>query len=372
MRILALNWRDLGHPWAGGAEVCLDELTRRWVAWGHDVTVLAGAWDGCKPEELVGGVRIVRRGSRLTVYPHAALAYLAGLRREVDVILDVENAIPFFTPLYARRPRVLMVHHVHREQVFIEAGFPLDWGAYVSETWLMPAAYRRCAVVTGSASTRADLGALGFDLDRVTVVSYGLDHARFCPAGARAPEPTVLYLGRLKRYKRIDLAVRAMPQVLRACPGARLVIAGQGDTRSPLAGLVAELGLERHVRLLGLVDEAEKVRLLREAWVFTNPSMAEGWGLSVLEANACGAPAVVFDVPGLRDSVVDGETGVVVPEGDVAGYARALARLLSDDAARGRLGDAAIGWARRFDWDTSAKALLEVLSGACRRGGWSG
>ncbi len=361
MRILALNWRDLAHPLAGGAEVYIHELAKHWIAWGHDVTLLSGGFTGGKGEETVGGLKIVRRGGRLTVYPRACLEYLLRLRRECDVVLDIENGIPFFAPLYTRRPTVIVVHHVHQQQVFVEARFPLNWLAYLSETWVMPVAYRRCVFIAGTASTRDGLIRFGVAAPRIRMVPYGLDHRLYTPWGEKSPTPSILYLGRLKRYKRIDLLLRAMPEILRAFPEASLWIVGRGDAQPALERLAGDLDLSRHARFWGYVDEREKTRLLRQAWLFVNPSMNEGWGLSVLEANACGTPAVVFDVPGLRDAVLDGETGLLVPDGDVGQLCQMITLVLRDESLRHRLGQNATAWSQRFTWEQAAQSMLTIF-----------
>ncbi len=365
MKILAFNWRDITHPWAGGAEVYIHELAKRWVAWGHDVTLVCSEYPPMFPagkaEEPIDGVRILRRGGRLTVYARAFLEYVLRLRRECDVIIDIENAIPFFTPLYAGKPTVLVVHHVHEEQIFVEAGFPLNWIGYLLETRVMPLAYRHRPLITGSQSTRDDLIKLGVPYSHVRVIPYGLDHTRYQPSGDKAPTPTILYLGRLKRYKRLELLLQAMPQILGSCPNASLWIVGQGDAQAEVERLVAALGLSRQVTVWGFVDEDEKVRLLQQAWVCVNPSMIEGWGLSVLEANACGTPAVVFQVPGLRDAVLNEQTGFIVPEGDIKGFAEKISLLLKDLPLRERLSQHAIAWSQAFSWDAAARAMLTVL-----------
>ncbi len=364
MRILALNWRDLAHPWAGGAEVYIHELAKRWVAWGHEVTLVCGGYPGCKAEEIVDGVRILRRGGRFTVYGRAFLEYVLRLARKCDAILDVENGVPFFTPLYARKPTVIVVHHVHQEVLFVEAGFPLNWITYLLEAHVMPRAYRGSVFVTGTPSTREGLIALGIPPSRIRVVPYGLDHALYHPSLEKAPAPTLLYVGRLRRYKRLDLLLRAMTNILRSCQDARLWIVGAGDARVGLEGLVSQLGLSRQVTFFGFVPEQEKVRLLQQAWVVVYPSMKEGWGLSILEANACGTPAIVFDVPGLRDAVVHEQTGFVIPDGDVGGLSHKVGLILRDASRREELRQSAIAWSGRFTWDDSAGSILKLLQEA--------
>jgi glycosyltransferase involved in cell wall biosynthesis len=361
MRILVLNWRDITHPSAGGAEVYIHELAKRWAAWGHDVTLLCGGYQGCKMEETIHGLKIIRHGGKLTVYARAFFEYVRRFRNNCDVIVDVENGIPFFAPFYARKPTVVLVHHVHKEQFFVEEGFPLNWIGYILETKVMSVAYRRALCIAVSQSTKGDLIQLGIPPHRIMVVHNGIDHGLYRQSTIKSPTPTILYLGRLKQYKRLDLLLHTMPQVLQVHPDALLWIAGHGDAREKLEHLVIQLGLCQHVRFWGFVDEDIKVQLLQRAWVLVNPSMGEGWGLSVLEANACGTPAVVFDVPGLRDAVLDGRTGFVVPDGEVGSLSRRIELILGDLLLRKQLQQSAITWSQHFTWDNSARSMLAML-----------
>jgi glycosyltransferase involved in cell wall biosynthesis len=329
---------------------------------------LCAGYPGCKTKETIDGLKIIRHGRRLTVYIWAFFDYILKLRHRYDVVVDVENGIPFFSPFYVKKPTIIVVHHVHREQFFVEVGFPLNWIGYTLETKVMPVAYRHYLYVAVSHSTREDLIELGIAPHRITIVHNGLDHEACLPFAGKAPTPTILYLGRLKQYKRIDLLLRVMPQILRTYPNASLWIVGQGDARPKLEQLARQLEILPHVKFLGFVDEREKVRLLQQAWVFVNPSMIEGWGLSTLEANACGTPSVVFDVPGLRDAVLDERTGFVVPEGDLDGLFQKISVLLGDAQLRERQQRNAVDWSRRFNWDESARSMLALLEGVCKDG----
>ncbi len=361
MRILIFSWRDPSHPYAGGSEVYIHQLAKRWVAWGHAVTHICGGYPGCAPEVNMDGVRIVRRGRRFTVYGRAFFEYLLRLRHECEIIIDVENGIPFFSPLYARKPVILVVHHVHKDVFSIETRFPLSAIGYLLESKGMPLAYRGHLSVAVSQSTKDSLVQLGMAAGRIEIVHNGLGHNRYKAAGGKTGAPTVLCLGRLKRYKRLELLLHAMPGVVKNCPGVSLWIAGRGEMKESLQRLAGELGLTRHVKFWDFVSEAEKIRLLQQAWVVASTSKVEGWGLSVLEANACGTPAVVFDVPGLRDAVVNGQTGLTAADENIEELSRKITLILTDASLRERLRKGALMWARRFNWDESARSMLRIL-----------
>ena len=360
-RILVMNERDLRHPQAGGAEVHCFEICRRLVDGGDDVTLLASGFPGAPAEEAVEGVRVVRLGNRFTYYTRVVGAYRR-LRVEAhfDVVVEDLNKFPFFARFWVREPLLVFAHHLFGRTAFRQVAFPVA-AAIVAAEWLVPRLYRRLPVVAVSASTRDELLRGGLRPADVRVIPNGLDHERYRPGTApRAAVPTVLVLGRVEPYKRIELLVDAVA----ALPGVRLIVAGSGTGLAAVRARVAARRLEGRVELLGWVDEAEKVRLLQTAHVFASTSEKEGWGLTVLEAAACGTPAVATDVPGLRDAVRDGETGLLVPPGDPAALARILGRVLDDGALRARLGAGAIRWAARFRWDAVAAEVSEALEAA--------
>ena len=366
LRILVLNWRDVTHPWAGGAEAYMHELARRWVANGCRVTWLTQRHRGAPPRATIDGIDIHRRGGNYTQYPRAALAYLAGERKRCDVIVDCENGIPFFGLMYSRKPVVLVVHHLHGEIFRRELPALLRWVPALLEGALMPRVYRRAPVVTVSPSTVADLVASGYDRARLHVVANGVSLPASQPRG-RAEDPLLVHLGRLKAYKSVDVILRAMPAVLEQCPTARLAIAGQGPEREQLERLTWSLGLAASVRFHGYVDATMRQALLEEAWVAVCASAFEGFGVVCLEANAHGTPVVAANVSGLRDAVLDGRTGVLVPYGDPAALAFAVTALLRDRGRREQMAPAARRWAKDHDWEGSAasfQALLESLAPA--------
>ena len=363
MRILALNWRDIESPWAGGAEVQIHAVLERLVARGHDVLLLVSRFPGCVAETEIRGVRVRRRGE----WWNANFALHAAARRELaqaryDVVLEDVNKIPFYTPLVHPLPVVVLVPHLFGGTIFRETN-PF-FGAYI---WLMeralPRVYRRALFMPVSASTQSDLVRRGVPASRTTVVHNGIDFERYdLPAPPpRAAHPTLLHLGRLMRYKSADVAVRALVRIRALLPQARMWVAGDGPDLPRLQRLARALQLGESIEFLGHVPHAEKVRRLWQCHVVLNPSPKEGWGLTVLEANACGVPVVASCRPGLIDSVRDGETGILVPYGDADQFARAALELLREPERRDRLGMQARAWARRFTWEQAAVQTEAVL-----------
>lgn len=361
MRILIFNWRDLSHPWAGGAEVFLYEVARRWVQQGHQVTWICSRYRGQPARSDYDGIHIIRTGGVYTVYPQAAAFYLANERGKYDVILDSANGIPFFSPLFSRLPKVIMVHHVHRDVFFHEVPGVLAHLGYWMETVAMPLLCMRNSFLTVSKSSKKALCELGLQENQISIVYNGVDHNIYQP-GVKSSSPLIAYVGRLRNYKSLPVAIRAMPEVLRSVPDAHMVIAGSGEAQDRLQQLVRDLGLEKQVRFSGYVPQDVKIRLLQQAQVVVNPSMKEGWGISVIEANACGTPVIGSNVCGLCDSIVDGETGLLFPYGDSHAMANHIVRLLKDSKERERLSINALTWSQNFNWDRTADESYQVLS----------
>ena len=363
LRILVVNWQDRENPQAGGAETHLHEIFGRLAGRGHEVTLLASGWPGCAPSVELDGIDVRRTGGRHTFSLAAPRYYRRHLRaKPFDVVVEDLNKVPLFTPAWTRAPVALLVHHLFGATAFQEAALPV-----AAVTWLLelpvPRAFAGRPAVAVSQSTRADLVRRGMAPEAIEVIPNGVDLDAHAPAPGlgRFDEPTVLYLGRLKRYKRVDLIVRAVAELRARGVAARLLVAGKGDHLDALRALAAELGVADRVDFLGFVDEARKLDLFRRAWVHALTSPNEGWGISNLEAAACGTPTVSSDAPGLRESVVDGRTGFLVPHGDVATLADRIGVILADPQLRERLGRGARSFAEGFSWRASAEAMESFL-----------
>lgn len=359
MRLLVLNWRDWEHPWAGGAETFLRETVTRLVDHGHQVTLLCQQGPGQTERAIMDGVTIIRYGKGLM---HSVLSPLWVLRNQnrFDLVWEFTNKLPYGGPLFVRRPLVGAAMHVNGSTASKELG--LIGVAFQAIEHTLYRLYRSTPFVAISESTREELAELGVDTDDVAVVHCGIsdDYLR-TPQGPKSFHPTVICVSRLKRYKRIDLLIRAMAGVAREVPEVRLTIVGTGDQEETLKSLVRELGLEEQIRFAGHVDEETKRVLLDESWIQVQPSMKEGWGLTVIEAGARGVPTVAFDVPGLRDSIQHGVTGCLINQPSADLLSDELGRLLADHPRREALGRKAREWAAYFSWDRTSQRLERVF-----------
>ncbi len=361
LRILIFNWRDLRHKWAGGAEVYLHELSKRWVEDGHRVTIFSGNDGHSSRFERVDGVSVVRRGGFYLVYLWAFLYYFFRLRGRYDVIIDSENGLPFFTPIYAREPVILLIHHVHQEVFRKSLIPPFSWLAQFLEKRIMPLVYRKTEVITVSPSSKADIISHKLTKKVPHIIYNGVNLSTYIPS-KKAKNPSVLYLGRLTTAKSIHTLLRAVEQLKIEIPNIECLIAGDGPARKQLEKLANQLKIKDNLKFLGKVSEEEKIKLYQKAWVFVNPSLIEGWGITTIEANACGTPVVASNVPGLRDAVSDTNSGILVPYGQVSGFVIAISAILKDSKLRTKLSLGAISWAQKFDWHNSAKKSLLLLN----------
>ena len=366
MRVVVVNWRDQGHRFGGGAERYAGRIALSLARSGAEVTFLTARDVGQGAADRMGPVAVVRRGGRWTVYLWALL-WLARHRRSVDVVVDCQNGIPFFSPLAVGRARVVqVVHHVHHDQFGVH--FP-PWLAAVGRWLEGPVArrvYRNAVSVAVSPST---VDAMRTRLDwcgPIHVVPNGADPA---PGDLppRAPEPTLVCLGRLVPQKRVDRLIDAVDVLRQSVPGLRLHVVGCGPEEAALRERARRCG--GAVVVHGRVPEAVKSELLATSWLNVTLSDGEGWGLAVVEAAAHGVPTVCRDVPGLRDSVRHGDTGWLMPhDADVVDVLRRVLTELADPTTAARVAERCRGWASRFDWDDSGTRLAAVVDGV--PGGW--
>ena len=364
MRILIFNWQDRTNPLAGGAEVHLHNIFSRIAASGHEVTLFCSSYPGAAAEELLDGIRVIRQGGRHFFNYQVPPAYVMRFRKEnYDIVIDDVNKIPFFTPLFVRAPLFGIVHHLFGHSIFSEINFLA--ASYVSlMERLALVVYRtsRMPFFVVSSSTRDEMAGHGFRDTDLVVVHNCVDHELYRPDPAkRSATPVIGYCGRLKKYKGVDQFLRAVPHILREVPGTRVVIVGEGDDRPRLERMARTLGIADTVTFAGFVGESQKVEMLQSMWCGVNTSSKEGWGLTVVESNACGTPVVASDVPGLRDVVRDGETGLLYRHGDVPQLAGQVVRVLRDRLLRERLTAGALAWASRFNWDAAAAETLAAL-----------
>jgi glycosyltransferase involved in cell wall biosynthesis len=332
--------------------------------------LLCSGWPGGAPRAVVDGIEVERIGTRNSFTLLGRGAVRRALRAESpDIVVEDINKVPLFLPGLTSRPFVAIVPHLFGETAFKEASFPA-----ASFVWLMerpiPLAYRRAAFHVISDSTRDDLITRGIRPGKIRVIQPGIDSAELTPdpAGVRTAQPSFLYVGRLRRYKGVETAIRALAILHRSCPEAGLDIAGRGDDQPRLESLARELGVSASVRFHGFVPEPVKRSLLRAAWANVFPSAKEGWGITNVEAAACGTPSLASDSPGLRDSVRHGETGFLVPHGNAEALAARMQELAADPALVARLGASARRFAESLTWDAAALATEQHLQDTLKTG----
>lgn len=360
-RILIFNWRDTRHAYSGGAEVYLHEIAKRVVQDGNHVTLFCGSDTKSQRNEIIDGVQIVRRGGFYFVYIWAFFYYMMHFRGKYDVIIDSQNGIPFFTPLYVKEPVYSLLFHIHQEVFRKSLIRPLAYIATFLEQKCMPMLYKNTPFLTISKSSQEEITSLDLGRKGTSIIYPGVDLINLTPQ-KKSSSPMVLYLGRLKYYKRVDVLLRSAKEILETHPSVQFVIAGDGEYKKNLKKLAARLGIEKNVEFVGKVTEDEKRDLYGKAWVVVNPSMMEGWGITTIEANACGTPVIASDVPGLRDSVRNGHTGYLFPLGNSQELAVKIKNLLSNPTLLRKMGKSAHIWAEKYDWAISAEKFSQVIA----------
>jgi glycosyltransferase involved in cell wall biosynthesis len=363
-RIHVLAWRDVADVEAGGSELHAAAVARLWAEAGIEVTMRTSYAQGAPPESGRGGYRVIRKAGRYMVFPRGALAELAGRHGPRDGLVEIWNGVPWFTPLWARGPKVTWVHHVHGPMWGMVLPPRLARMGEVIEHRVAPPVYRRQRVITLSESSRQELiDQLGLRPDRVAVVPPGID-PRFSPGPGRSPHPLVVAVGRLMPVKRFDVLIAELAAVRERVPGLELVIVGEGAERERLEDQIGALDAAEWIRLPGRLADDDLVALYRQAWVLASASVAEGWGMTITEAASCATAAVVTDIAGHRDAVIDGVTGVLAAPGRLGDE---LAGLLNDHARRRRLAAAARDRSMAFTWEATAAGTIAVLAAARRR-----
>ncbi len=348
--VVIVAGRDMANPAAGGSELLVDQLASGLVARGDRVTLLCGGPSAPR------GYEVVRSGGNYTQFLRAPWTFARRIA-DCDLVVEVCNGLPFLTPLWARKPTICLINHVHTELWSIRFPPPVSTVGRFLERRVMPWAHRRNLVIAVSGSTADGLTQIGVDRDRIRMLYNGVE-----PPGApepRSAEPQFLAFGRLADYKRIDMLLRLWERV-RPVTGGRLIIAGDGPERARLEAMAGD-----GVTFTGRVTEEEKNRLMFSSWLLLHPALIEGWGIVVAEAAIRGTPTIGFDVPGLRDSVVNRETGLLT--GTESGFASAWASLALDESRRTAMGEAARQRATRLRWEGSVRSFLTTIDEALAR-----
>ena len=355
MRILWYNWRDVKNPDAGGAEVFTHEVMRRLTMKGHEATLFTATFSNASNIEYLDGVKIIREGDKFSVYSKARKHY-ARNGSEYDFVIDEINGRPFFTPKFVKdKPILGLCHHLSLKAWTLELPFPLGHIGYYYFNRIGLAYYKNTPIVTVSNSSKKNFEQIG--LKQVFIVPEGISVTPSNNVLEKKYGPTVVFIGRLKRNKLPDHAVKALSIIKRTLPDSRLWVIGDGYMRTKLEKIA-----KGKIRFYGHVNENLKYTLLSQAHLILVPAVHEGWGLVITESNAVGTPAIAYDVPGLRDSVVNGETGILIEENSPNQLAHAAISLLQDPRRLRQISENALDFSRQFTWDRTAAVFDSIIT----------
>jgi glycosyltransferase involved in cell wall biosynthesis len=362
LKILLFNWQDIKNPLGGGAEVHLHEIFKRIVAMGHSVTLVCCEIDGEPNDEVIDGITIMRRGNRNTFNFKVPMLYKKHFIDEpFDVVIDDVNKIPFYLPLFIGKKLLVLSHHFFGKSIFREANLLAGLYVVIAEK-MMDFIYKNSPIVTVSQSTKDEFLRRGYDKDKISIVHNAIDQSQYpMQVGTKNPDFTITYFGRIKKYKSIDNLFNAFATLQSKYPNIRLEIIGRGDFRPRLEAMAQKGAYSHKVTFHGFVDDKEKIELLAKSHVVVNTSMKEGWGITNIEANACGTPIVSANSPGLKDSVKIDQSGLLYEYGNIQELTEKLELLITSSELLTKLSNGAVEWAKEFSWDKSATEMLAEL-----------
>jgi glycosyltransferase involved in cell wall biosynthesis len=355
MKILWFNHRDLFHPEAGGAELRLHEVAKRLCRDGFGVKLYCERWANSKKEELVDGIEINRIADKFTI--HLKVPFILNSTNYDVVIDDISHAIPWFSPLFTTKPVICQIHHLHQDVVFREFPYPYAKIIQTIERSI-PHVYQNFITVSES-SKKALINKFGIDENRIKIIYNGVTVERL-KTTEKNPYPTLVWIGRMKRYKRIEHVLMSYKIVEKRIPASRLFVIGDGDYYSAIKNLAGKLNLH-NVVFTGKINETEKNTLISQAWALVNTSAVEGWGNTVIEGAAYGTPTIAYYVEGLKDSIQNGKTGILVENGNIVALANAIIDLLEDDTLRYNLSKKSLENSKKYDWETTVSEFENVL-----------
>jgi glycosyltransferase involved in cell wall biosynthesis len=360
MKILVINWQDIKNPMGGGAEVHLHEIFSRVAGKGHDVTLFSCEVPGLPNEEIIDGIKVIRKGPRSSFNFYVKPEYKKRFSKEnYDIVIDDINKIPFYTPKYVKEPLLAISHHFFGKSIFREANPIAGLYVFIAE-YFVNSVYKNTPFAVVSESTLTEFIERKFNKKNFSIIPNAINQDAFpMKVGEKRQIPSFSYFGRLKKYKSVDHLLNAFAIAKKEIGDMRLDILGKGDFRDELEKLSKRLNIEDVTTFHGFVSEEDKARLLSESWGMVNTSMKEGWGITNIEANACGTPVISANVPGLRDSVKNGQSGLLYEYGNIKELAEILIKITKDKALRSQLSTGAVDWAREFSWDSSADMMIK-------------
>ncbi len=363
MNILVINWRCVKNPEMGGAEIHFHEIFKRIAAKGHDVTLVAHHFNNAPRREIIDGIKTLRIGNKYLFHKQFKHFYKTQLiQNNYDLVVDDISKIPLNTPTYVKQPLVGILHHIHGKSIIKEIPYPLAH-YLISKEKKIPRDYKTTPIFTVSESTKNELVQMGFNENLTSLLHNAIDHELFEKVKIeKSISPLIVYVGRIKKYKNIHYIIETMPELIKIFPELKLIIGGKGDYLDGLKNSVRKLNLKNSVKFYGFLSEEEKAKLLGKAWIFVTMAEKEGWGITVIEANAMKTPAIGSDVEGLRDSIRNNKTGFLVKLGDKKQLVSKISDLLKNKNELKRVSKNAYEWSKVFNWDKSADHFLKQIS----------
>lgn len=368
MKILIFNWQDIKNPFGGGAEVHLHEIFSRIAKMGHKVVLYSCIFDGAMEIENIDGIEVRRFGSRNLFNFYVKKLYKRAVKsEEFDIVIDDINKIPFYMPCFVKKPLLAISHHFFGKSIFKEAGLISGSYVYFSE-FLVNFIYKKTPFAVVSESTLNEFLERKFNKDNFDIIYNAIDTASFPFEHNQTDQNNfrIAYFGRLKKYKSVEQLFYSFKEFLEKYPNSKLEVIGRGDYREFLENLSVKLGFSDKVIFYGFVTNEEKVRILSEVDVVVNTSQKEGWGITNIEANACGTPVISANVPGLRDSVDNENSGLLYEYGNIQDLTKQLETALINPEMKQHLREGAVSWARKFSWDFSAEKMIKLCEKVIR------
>jgi glycosyltransferase involved in cell wall biosynthesis len=360
MNILIYNWRDPKNPKAGGAETVTLEYAKCWVNAGNNVFWFASSFKNAKKRETIEGIEIIRFGNTLTVFLGAVFYYFFS-KEHFDLVIDEFHGIPFFTPLFVRGKKIAFIHEVAGEIWKYMYPFPFSLIGRVVES-LAFKIYRNVPFITVSLSTANELKKEG--IKKIEVLTNGIHLIMLPDTIKKERELTFICVSRLVKMKGIEDVLLAFQAIHNENKQTKLWIVGDGQENyvNRLKHIVQENNLQKSVTFYGEVSEQEKLKLMKQAHLLLHTSIKEGWGLVIIEAASQGTPAVVYNVGGLRDSVKNGKTGIVLKNNTPSEMAIQTLQLLKDFKKYHAFQQACLTYAKSLSWKNTTQKSLKLLN----------
>lgn len=369
MNILILNWRDIKNPKSGGAEILTHEIAKRFVRRGHKVTQFSSCFPNCLAEEEIDGVKIIRRGHSdaryffRSVHFLAFWHYLKNFRGKFDVVIDEVHGLPFFTPWYVKEKKIVLICEVADELWIKMFGPFLGLFGRLTERIYLRFIYKNIPYLTISNSTKEELIREGVESKNITVLPMGLTIPKKMKKVEKEKDPTLIFVGRLSKSKGIEDAIEALRQISKIYPKTKFWIVGGGDKNyiGYLKKIAKKLDASNRITFWEFVSEEKKFELMGRAHLLLTPSMKEGWGLIVPEAARVQTPSVVYDVPGLRDIIVNGVNGIMVKKNTPLEIGKEVIRVLKDKDLYAKLQLNARKTSLTYNWNNTAETVFKIL-----------